>query len=247
VQVVLIDDQQPVKELAAQGAGQSLADGVGSGCLRRAGENPDACGGEHSVEGVSELACAVPDQELNGICALAEAHQQVARRLCRPLAVGVGGDACEVNAAGAVLNDDQGIDAPEEHGIHVHEVGRQDAAGLRLQELLPGRAGAAGRRVEPGIMQDLPDRGGSDRGGRAGRVRLARAGAPRWDCRWRCGSRACGSRLPSRAPMAGVVPFARDQATVPGQQRTWGHREHLAPSASGISRDSSASHSRSPG
>jgi hypothetical protein len=52
VQVVLIDDQQPVKELAAQGADQSLADGVGSGCLWRAGENPDAYGGEHRVEGV---------------------------------------------------------------------------------------------------------------------------------------------------------------------------------------------------
>ena len=31
------------------------------------------------------------------------------------------------------------------------------------QELLPGRARAAGRGADPGIVQDLPDRGGSDR------------------------------------------------------------------------------------
>jgi hypothetical protein len=64
VQMVLIDDQGPVEDLAARGADDSLADGVRSGRLRRAGENPDARCCEHGVEGVGELACAVPDQEL---------------------------------------------------------------------------------------------------------------------------------------------------------------------------------------
>src|SRR5216683_8230730 len=41
-QMVLIDDQQPVEELAAQGADDSLADGVRSARSRRAGENSDA-------------------------------------------------------------------------------------------------------------------------------------------------------------------------------------------------------------
>jgi hypothetical protein len=55
-QVVLIDDQQPVEELPAQGADDPFADGVRSGCLRWAGENPDAFRREYSVEGASELA-----------------------------------------------------------------------------------------------------------------------------------------------------------------------------------------------
>ena len=41
-QMVLIDDQQPVEEFAAQGADDPFADGVRSGRLRWAGENPDA-------------------------------------------------------------------------------------------------------------------------------------------------------------------------------------------------------------
>jgi hypothetical protein len=61
-----------------------------------------------------------------------------------------------------VLDDDQGIDAAEQHGVHVDEVGGDDAAGLG-KELLPGRAGAAGRGIDPGVVQDLPDRGGRDR------------------------------------------------------------------------------------
>jgi len=44
----------------------------------------------------------------------------------------------------------------------VNEIGREDAAGLGGQELLLGRAGATLRRVHPGIMQDLPHRGGGD-------------------------------------------------------------------------------------
>jgi hypothetical protein len=50
-----------------------------------------------------------------------------------------GFDAGQVNAAGAVLDDHQGIDAPQQHGVQMDEVDRQHAAGLRGQELLPRR------------------------------------------------------------------------------------------------------------
>jgi hypothetical protein len=54
--MVLIDDQQPVEELPAQGTYDPFADGVRSRRLRWAGENPDAFGGEHGVEAGGELA-----------------------------------------------------------------------------------------------------------------------------------------------------------------------------------------------
>ncbi len=54
------------------------------------------------------------------------------------------GDAGQMDAAGFVLDDDQGVEATEQHGVHVDEVGRENAAGLGGEELLPGRAGAAG-------------------------------------------------------------------------------------------------------
>src|SRR5260221_11971135 len=47
------------------------------------------------------------------------------------------GDAGQVDAARAVLDDDQGIDAAEQHRVHVDEIGRENAAGLSSQEL-PG-------------------------------------------------------------------------------------------------------------
>jgi hypothetical protein len=42
-----------------------------------------------------------------------------------------------VDAAGAVLDDDQGVEAVQQHGVHVDEIDCDDAAGLGCQELLP--------------------------------------------------------------------------------------------------------------
>ena len=106
------------------------------GHLRRAGQNPDAFRLEHGVERIGELACAVPDQELDCSGALAEVHQDVAGCLCRPRAVGMRGDAGEMDAAGLVFDDDQDVEATEQHGVHVDEVGREDPAGLGGQELV---------------------------------------------------------------------------------------------------------------
>ena len=54
------------------------------------------------------------------------------------------------------------VDATEKHGVHVEKVDRENAAGLRGQELVPGRARAAGCGADPGGVQDLPHRGGRD-------------------------------------------------------------------------------------
>jgi ferredoxin len=64
-QVLLIDDQRPVEELPAQGADHRFADRVRLRCLRWAGQDPGALGGEHGIERAGELASAVPDQELD--------------------------------------------------------------------------------------------------------------------------------------------------------------------------------------
>jgi hypothetical protein len=155
-----------------------------------------------------------------------------------------------VNAAGAVLDDDQGVDAPEQHGVDVDKVDRENAAGLRGQELPPGRASAAGCGVDPGIMQDLPHRGGCDRVAELDEFALH---APVPPCRvvrghadYEFPDSGCRGRS-SGPPPVRVIPFARGQSPVPGEQGRWGHREHLGPSARGISRDSAESHSRSAG
>jgi hypothetical protein len=63
--MVLVDDQQLVEELPPEDPDHPFADGVRSGRLRRAAEDPDSFRREHGVEGTGELARAIPDQELD--------------------------------------------------------------------------------------------------------------------------------------------------------------------------------------
>ena len=116
------------------------------------------------------------------------------------------------------------------------EVDREDAAGLRGQELLPSRAHAAGRGADTGIMQDLPHRRGRDRMAEPDEFALHPPVPPRWIIRrhvdHKLPDRGC-RRRPSGTPAARAVPLARDQPPVPGEQRRWGHHEHLTPSAAG--------------
>ncbi len=61
-----------------------------------------------------------------------------------------------MNAPGAVLDQDQRIDALEQDGVDVDEVDGEDAVGLEGQELAPARAAATRRRIDPGVVQDAP-------------------------------------------------------------------------------------------
>jgi hypothetical protein len=78
------------------------------------------------------------------------------------------------------------------------------------QELLPGRARAAGRRIDPGIMQDLPYRGGLDRVAELDEFALRAATPPRGiigrHADHELADRGCSGR-PSGTPPARVVPF----------------------------------------
>jgi hypothetical protein len=105
-----------------------------------------------------ELAVAVADQEPELLGAVAEVHQEVvAGLLGDPGAGGVGGDPRDVRTAAVVFDDDEDVEAAQEHGVDEGEVEREDRTGLRGQDLSPGRPGPSGRGIEPDVFQDLPD------------------------------------------------------------------------------------------
>jgi hypothetical protein len=58
--------------------------------------------------------------------------------------------ACSITVSTSVLR----------RGDRLQEVARQQGVGLGVQEVRPGAGGPLGRRVDPGLLQDLPDSGG---------------------------------------------------------------------------------------
>jgi hypothetical protein len=61
--VALVDDQDAVEELAADGADEAFGNGVGPRCPHRRLDDGDVDGCEDGVEGRGELAVAIADEE----------------------------------------------------------------------------------------------------------------------------------------------------------------------------------------
>ena len=145
-QVALADDQHAVEELSAQGADKALADRIHARRLDSGAQDPGAGGLEDGVERGGEVRSAVADQELNVREPLAEAEGEVAGLLHGPLARRARGDPADVHPAGAMLDEHQDIQSPEEHGVHV-QVATQSSI-----RAVQGRVG----RVASTLRKELP-------------------------------------------------------------------------------------------
>ncbi|MGI5516102.1 hypothetical protein [Streptomyces sp. CA-106131] len=159
----LVVDQDGVEDLAAQGAHGSLADCVRSRCPRRAEQDLHVVGLEDGVEGMGVLRIPITEQEAQRVHPAPQGHGQIPGLLDGPPCGGAGGYTGEVDTPRAVLDKDQGIQAPERNGVEVQEVRGEDAVSLGIRELAPGWAGALRGRVDAGGVQNLPDRGRGDR------------------------------------------------------------------------------------
>jgi hypothetical protein len=71
---------------------------------------------------------------------LVQIQGQVAGLLHGPRADRVRGDAAQVHPAGAVLDEYQHVQPPQQHRVYVQEVDGQDPGGPGVQELPPRRA-----------------------------------------------------------------------------------------------------------
>ena len=64
----------------------------------------------------------------------------------------VRGDAGQVHAAGVMLDHDQGIETPQQHGVHVGKIGREDAAGLVSRGVPCDHLDRVWRRLSTGAL-----------------------------------------------------------------------------------------------
>src|ERR1035437_2213740 len=133
------EDEEPIGALSADGADESLGERVRSwrsnGCL----DDSDALGAEYLVEAGRELRVSVPDEELGCPRSACEVAGEVASLLDDPPPRWVGGDASQVDPSGVELDEEQYVEASEQHRVDGEEVAGQHCHCLRSQELRPRR------------------------------------------------------------------------------------------------------------
>src|SRR5947209_16478562 len=134
--------------------------------------------------------------------------------------------------AGAMLDRDQRVNSSEQHGVDVQEVYGQDSLGLGGEKLSPSGTRPARRGIEARVMENLPHGGRRDAVAEPDQLALHAPVSPGriLGCHPndQLLDRCCGWRTSGLAT-CGVVPFPRDQPTVPSHERGWSDWENLNP------------------
>ena len=116
--------------------------------------------------------------KLEAVRAVLKGHQKVPGLLRHPLPGRMSGDPGQVHLPPVVLDEEQYVQAAQEHGIDVEEVHGEDRLGLSVKERPPGLPGTLRRRVDARVVEDLPDRRRRDRVPQAGQLTVDAPVAP---------------------------------------------------------------------
>jgi len=95
---------------------------------------------EHLVEGPGELGVPVPNQELAGRKRVAHPDREIASLLGHPGSGRMGRYPGKVDSPRVDLDEEEHVQALEEHGVHAQEVRGQEALRLGADEVAPTQA-----------------------------------------------------------------------------------------------------------
>jgi hypothetical protein len=217
--LAFVPDKRVVQQFGSGGAHEAFGGGV---CAWRSGrgvDHVDPVGGEDLVGRGDEHGGVVSDEEPEPVDV--EGHGDVAGRLGAPAAGEMTGDAGEVDLAGGVFDEEQDVELAEPDGVDDEGVTGDDPAGLRSEELGPGRPGASWGGVDAVTFPDGRRRGGGEAVAEAGEfavdapVALRRVVSREPDDELFSVTHGAGTARSS----LGVPPSGRGEPAVPSEQR----------------------------
>src|SRR4029453_11977248 len=138
------DDQDPVETFTPGAADPALGVRLPPPAPRRGLVQASPPGTGDLPEGGREFAVAVADQDPMPmpLVLLGEGHRQVARLLLDPGAVGIGGDAGEIDAGPRQLHEEEHVEPAQPERLDRKEVTLEDYGRLLAQKLPPADARA---------------------------------------------------------------------------------------------------------
>ena len=214
------EDEDAVETVGAERSYPAFGVGIRVRRLDRCPDHFDGLGAEDLVEGVRELRVAIVYEEPEGVL-IAELHDEVARLLGHPTPVGIRGGGDVLDPSRRERDEEQHVDPLEKRGLDGEEVAGKHARRLRAQEHAPRRMAPLRCRLKTFFKQHLPHRG--RRHSHAQTLEFAddASVSPVWILACEAHDQRAQRRLerrPTGSPVR-IRPAARDQLTVPAQQR----------------------------
>src|SRR5262252_5978357 len=162
LQVPSTHDQQPVQALAPGTGDPALAPSVRVwGPHRRSDDLQTLCP-EDGIEGGREVAVTIVDQEAGLDLSLLQFPGQISRLLDGPATARVFATGGEDDAPAGQLQEEENVQALEEHGVHREVVAGQDRLAVGLQETAPGESCSSRRGWDAVAAEQVADAGGGD-------------------------------------------------------------------------------------
>ena len=116
------EDEDPVEAFAPDGVDPAFGVGVGLGCADGGPDRGDVFGANDVVEGTGEVGVSVSDQETAPSQGFSGPSREVAGWLGDPDAGRVRRDSGEVDPVGVEFDEEQDVEAPQQHGVDREEV-----------------------------------------------------------------------------------------------------------------------------
>src|SRR6266545_5342438 len=154
LEIAAANDQDPVEALAADRSDPAFGVGVRVWRSNRRPDHLDPLGTEDLIKAAAEFRVAIVDQKPERLL-VAELHQQVARLLRCPAAVGVRGTGDVLDPSRRQRNEEQHVDPLQEGGLNGEEVAGQRGRRLLTQERTPRQPRSLPSRRQAGLDSTL--------------------------------------------------------------------------------------------
>jgi len=136
-QVRLIQDNEPVQALLAQGPHLALRIGIGIGSSKRRPDDFHPFGPEHGIKSSGEFRVAIMDQEPNRQVVLFQRPGQLPRLLGRPRRIWMSRAPSHKYTSGSQVNEEENVRGLKTKGLHRQEVAGEYLVLVMLQERPP--------------------------------------------------------------------------------------------------------------
>jgi len=138
LKVFLVQNEQPVETLRADGAHEPLGHPVGLRGAERRANDFDPVTPEHVVKLVGEFLVPIAKQEANGFRAARHRPGQLASALEDPRRAGIRCASCQMHTTAAQLDEEEDVEPLQLQRLHRREIDGQQTVPVYAHELAPG-------------------------------------------------------------------------------------------------------------